>query len=104
MDRLFGPINTPFEFENGSQFYPGQILHDVENGFFIDITIGDVGVAFFARQHDQTKRSDLFPEGFVIHWLKPIHNIVNEAEFHIGFSLPKSVIQPQISAQNQGRL
>ncbi|RLK00687.1 hypothetical protein CLV75_3680 [Ruegeria conchae] len=104
MDCLFGPINTPFEFQNGSQFHPGQILHDVENGFFIDITIGNVGVAFLTGQHDQAKRSDLFPEGFVIHWLKPIHNIVDEAEFHIGFSIAKSVIWPQMSARNQGRL
>lgn len=104
MDRLFGPINTPFEFENGSQFYSGQILHDMENGLFINITVGNVGVAFFAGQHNQTKWSDLFPEGFVIHWLKPILNIVDEAEFHIEFSIPNPVIQPQISAQNQGRL
>lgn len=99
MDRVFGPINTPFEFENGSQFHSGQILHDMKDGFFVDITIGNVGVAFFAGQHDQTKRSDLFPEGFIIHWLKPIHNIVDEAEFHIEFSIPNPVIRPQISAQ-----
>jgi hypothetical protein len=75
-------IVPPFKFQDGCKLDPGKILHDVKDGLFIDISVRHVGIALFTRQHDQTIRPDLAPEGLVVHRLEPVFNIVRMSEFH----------------------
>lgn len=82
MNCCVGHIYAPFELKDGGQFHSGQILHDIEDGVFVNVAICEVGVALFAGQHNQAKWFDLFPKALVVHRLKPIHNVVYIAEFH----------------------
>lgn len=82
MQRHHRHINPPLELEDGRKFHPREVLQDVEHGFFVRRTIGNVSIAFFAWEKDQTERFYLLPEGLVIHRLKPILNVIYVFEIH----------------------
>lgn len=92
----------PFELEDRSEFHPRKVLHDIENGLFVRCAAGNVRIAFFARKHDKTEGLYFLPERFVIHWLKPIHNIIYVFEFHDETIVPDRFFRMQIMLANQG--
>lgn len=102
MHRHHRYVNSPFELEDRRQFHPGKILHDVKHGLFIRRAALDVSIAFFARQHDQTEGFNFHPERFVIHRLKPFHNVVYVVEFHNDLILSDQIPPMQILPENRG--
>lgn len=96
-------VTAPLQLQDRCQFQPGKVFQDVENGLFVH-AVFDIGVALFAGKHDQAKGPDLFPEGLVIHWLKPILDIVYVSEFHAEYSISNQLSGLQISAKFQGDL
>lgn len=96
-------VAAPLQLEDRCQLQPRKVFQDVENGLFVHAVL-DIGVALFAREHDQAIGPDLFPEGLVIHWLKPVLNVVYVSEFHGEYSIPNRSKCLQISALIQGEL
>lgn len=96
-------VAAPLQLEDRCQLQPRKVFQDVENGLFVHAVL-NVGVALFAREHDQAIGSDFVPEGLVIHWLKPVLNVVYVSEFHGEYSIPNRPKGLQISARNQGEL
>ena len=94
---------APFELENGGQFHPGEILHDVQHRFFVRCSARDVSIAFFARQQDQTEGLYFLPKGLVVHWFKPLHNIIYIFELHSETILPDRFPRAQILSETQGK-
>ena len=87
MKRHHRHVDTPFKPEDSRQFHAGEVLQNIEDSVFVCAATLDVSIAFLTRKHYQAVRTDLLPERLVIHWLKPIHNIVNVFEFHSKTSL-----------------
>ena len=75
-------IVPPFKFQDRCKFDPGEVLHNIENGFLVYMAVRHVRIAFFTRQHDQTIWSDFPPKSLVVHWLEPVFNIVGVSKFH----------------------
>lgn len=98
----FGHIYAPFELKDGGQFHSGQILHDIEDGVFVNVAICEVGVALFAGQHDQAKWADLFPKCLVVHRLKPILDVIYVPEFHSEIIIAEREVPSQFSHYNRG--
>jgi len=96
-------VTSPLQLEDRCQLQPRKVFQDVENGLLVH-AVFDIGVALFAGKHDQAKGPDLFPEDLVIHWLKPILDIVYVSEFHAEYSISNQLSGLQISAFIQGGL
>lgn len=86
MDGYQRYVAAPIQLEDRCQFQPRKVFQNVENGFLVHAVL-DIGVALFAREHDQAIGPDLFPKGLVIHWIKPILNVVYVSEFHCEYSI-----------------
>ena len=95
---------TPFELQDGGKLHPYEVLHDVKDGLFFRCPAGDIRIAFSARQQDQTKGLYFLPKRFVIHRLKPLHNVIYVSEFHNELILSDRIPPMQIFAQNRGNL
>lgn len=102
MHRHHRYIYAPFELENGRQFHPCQVFHDVKHGLFICRAAGNVRITFLARQHDQAEGFNLLPEGFVVHRLKPLNDIIYVFEFHNELIVADRLPTSQILSENQG--
>jgi hypothetical protein len=96
-------VAAPLQLEDRCQLQARKVFQDVENGFFVHAVL-DIGIALFAREHDQAIGSDFVPEGHVIHWLKPVLNVVYVSEFHGEYSISNQLSGLQISVQFQGGL
>lgn len=96
-------VAAPLQLEDRCQLQPRKVFQDVENGLFVHAVL-DIGVALFARQHHQAIGPDLFPEGLVIQWFKPVLNVVYVSEFHDEYSISNKLSSLQISVQFEGDL
>ena len=96
-------VAAPLQLEDRCQLQPRKVFQDVENGLFVNAAL-DIGVALFAREHDQAIGRDLFPEGLIIHRLKPVFNVVYVSEFHGEYSISNWPKGLQISAFIRGGL
>jgi len=90
----------PFELQDGRQFHPGEVLHHTKHGLFVGSPTGDVCIAFLTREHDQAEGCYFLPERLVIHWLKPLHNVVYVFEFHSETILSDRFNRAQILSKN----
>jgi hypothetical protein len=78
MKRHHGDIISPFELEDRSQLHACERLEDEEQVIFLNKAVLKVMVTIRAREHDQAIWPDFLPEGFVVHRLKPFHDVVNQ--------------------------
>lgn len=103
MHRDHRYVAAPLKLEDRRQLQPRKVFQDVENGFLVHAAF-DIGVAFFARKHDQAIGPDFFPEGLVVQRLKPVINVVYVSEFHGEYSISNRAKGLQISALILGEL
>lgn len=92
-------VVSPFEFEDRCQFHARERLEDEKQVVFRNMAILNVMIAVRAGEHDQAERADFLPEGFVVHRLKPFHDIVDVSEFHCKMSLAGCASRAQICSQ-----